>query len=49
MHLRYQEQDCDFTLREGIAEYHAYLEAIGRRAMLIMGVPALSLSTMRRM
>ena len=37
MHLRYQEQDCDFTLREGIAEYHAYLEAIGRRAMVDHG------------
>ena len=34
MYLRYQEQDCDFTLREGIAEYHAYLEAIGRKAMV---------------
>ena len=34
MYLRYQEQDCDSTLRQGIAEYHAYLEAIGRNAMV---------------
>jgi hypothetical protein len=34
MEMRYQQQDCDFTLREGIAEYHAYLEAIGRKAMV---------------
>ena len=34
MYLRYQEQDCDLTLREGIAEYHAYLTAIGRKAMV---------------
>ena len=34
MYLRYQEQDCELTLREGISEYHAYLEAIGRKAML---------------
>ena len=34
MYLRYLEQDCDLTLREGIAEYHAYLEAIGRKAMV---------------
>ena len=34
MYLRYQEQDCGLTLREGIAEYHAYLEAIGRKAMV---------------
>ena len=23
--LRYQEQDCSLTLREGIAEFHRYL------------------------
>ena len=34
MYLRYHEQDCGLTLREGIAEYHAYLEAIGRKAMV---------------
>ena len=34
MYLRYQQQDCDSTLREGIAEYHAYLQAIGRKAMV---------------
>ena len=34
MNLRYQQQDCDFTLREGVAEYHAYLEAIGRKVMV---------------
>ena len=34
MYLRYQEQDCGLTLREGIAEYHAYLKAIGRKAMV---------------
>ena len=34
MNLRYQQQDCDLTLREGVAEYHAYLEAIGRKAMV---------------
>ena len=34
MYLRYQEQDCDLTLREGVAEYHAYLNAIGRKAMV---------------
>ena len=34
MYLRYQQQGCDFTLREGIAEYRAYLEAIGRKAMV---------------
>ena len=34
MDLRYQQQDCDLSLREGIAEYHAYLEAIGRKAMV---------------
>ena len=34
MDLRYQEQDCGLTLREGIAEYHAYLGAIGRKAMV---------------
>ena len=34
MDLRYQQQDCDLTLREGVAEYHAYLEAIGRKAMV---------------
>ena len=33
MYLRYQQQDCGLTLREGIAEYHAYLGAIGRKAM----------------
>ena len=34
MYLRYQEQDCDLTLREGIAEYHAYLTALGRKGMV---------------
>ena len=34
MNLRYQQQDCDLTLGEGVAEYHAYLEAIGRKAMV---------------
>ena len=34
MHLRYQEQDCGLTLREGIAEYHGYLQAIGRKPMV---------------
>ena len=34
MHLRYQEQDCDLTLREGVAEYHAYLQSIGRKVMV---------------
>ena len=34
MYLRYQEQDCDLTLQEGIAEYQAYLEAIGRKVMV---------------
>ena len=33
MYLRYQEQDFGLTLREGIAEYHAYLKAIGRKVM----------------
>ena len=36
MYLRYQQQDCDSTLREGIAEYHAYLQAIDRKAFLSM-------------
>ena len=34
MYLRNQEQDCSLTLREGIAEYHAYLGATGRKAMV---------------
>lgn len=34
MYLCYQEQDCDLSLREGVAEYHAYLRAIGRKAMV---------------
>ena len=34
MYLPYQEQDCGLTLGGGIAEYHAYLEAIGRKAMI---------------
>ena len=34
MYLRYQEQGCDLTLRRGSAEHHAYLEAIGRKAMV---------------
>ena len=34
MYLCYQEQDCDLSLREGVAEYHAYLQAIGRKAMV---------------
>ena len=33
MNLRDQEEDCYLTLREGIAEYHTYLKAIGRKAM----------------
>ena len=31
--LRYQEQDCSLTLREGIAEFHRYLAALGREQM----------------
>lgn len=34
MYLQYQEQDCDLTLREGVAEYHRYLASIGRKAMV---------------
>ncbi|GIR69458.1 MAG: hypothetical protein CM15mP74_07090 [Halieaceae bacterium] len=34
MDLRYQRQDCDLSLREGLAEYHAYLRSIGRKAMV---------------
>ena len=34
MYLRYQEQDCGLTLRGGIADYHAYLKGIGRKAMV---------------
>lgn len=33
MNLRYQELDCTLTLREGVAEYRAYLERIGRKVM----------------
>jgi hypothetical protein len=33
MDLRYQNQHCEMSLREGVAEYHAYLEAIGRKRM----------------
>ena len=33
MNLRYQQQDCSLTLREGVEEYRAYLSAIGRQAM----------------
>ena len=28
MNLRYQQQDCSLTLREGVEEYRAYLSAI---------------------
>ena len=31
--LRYQKQDCSLTLREGIAEFHRYLAALGREQM----------------
>ena len=31
--MRYQEQDCSLTLREGIAEFHRYLAALGREQM----------------
>ena len=34
MDLRYQEQRCEMSLREGVEEYHAYLEAIGRKRMV---------------
>ena len=34
MVLRYQQQDCALTLREGVAEYHRYLAQIGRKAMV---------------
>ena len=34
MDLRYQNQHCEMSLREGVAEYHAYLEAIGRKRMV---------------
>lgn len=34
MALRYQQQDCALTLREGLAEYHRYLAQIGRKAMV---------------
>jgi hypothetical protein len=33
MNLRYQQQDCSLTLREGVEEYRAYLSVIGRKAM----------------
>ena len=34
MLLQYQQQDCAMTLREGIAEYRAYLTAIDRKIMV---------------
>lgn len=34
MYLRYPEEDGYLTPREGIAEYHAYLKAIGKKAMV---------------
>ena len=34
MDLRYQQQHCELTLRQGLAEYHRYLAAIGRKAMV---------------
>ena len=34
MDLRYQHQHCEMSLREGVEEYHAYLEAIGRKRMV---------------
>ena len=34
MDLRYQRHDCDLSLREGLAEYHSYLQSIGRKAMV---------------
>ena len=34
MDLRFQNQHCDLTLREGIAEYRAYLGSIGRKVMV---------------
>jgi len=29
MDLRYQNQHCEMSLREGVEEYHAYLESNG--------------------
>jgi len=34
MDLRYQQQACELTLREGVAEYHRYLRDIHRKAMV---------------
>ena len=34
MNLRYQQQECELTLREGVAEYHGYLRDIDRKAMI---------------
>ena len=34
MLLQYQQQDCAMTLREGIAEYRAYLTVIDRKIMV---------------
>ena len=34
MDLHYQRQDYDLSLREGLAEYRAYLRKIGRKAMV---------------
>ena len=34
MDLRYQNQHCEMSLREGVAEYHAYLEATERKRMV---------------
>lgn len=33
MKLGYQQPACALTLREGVAEYRAYLESIGRKVM----------------
>ena len=34
MDLRYQQQACELTLREGVAEYQRYLRDIQRKAMV---------------
>ena len=41
--LEYQQQDCAMTLRAGLAEYHRYLVAIGRRPMVDTGTSRLIL------
>ena len=33
MNLRYQQQHCELTLSEGVAEYRSYLRDIDRKAM----------------